>query len=218
MGVVKTQAVIGLGNPGIQYRHTRHNIGFRILEELMAQSSHEDLGPSKRNWFQRIFRRDSSVGRTQVGWESFSGGEVSRRLLGGRKILLFRPDRFMNRSGEAVASFLQETKLDLPETLVIVDDIDLPFGHLRLKASGGPGTHNGLRNICQVLGSDFPRLRFGIRGTGSWESLADYVLSDFSAEEEALLRLRFVEVRRIIALVLEEGLEAAMNIANRKMA
>lgn len=217
MGIFQTHAIIGLGNPGEKYRYTRHNVGFRILEELMAQSSHEDLGPSKRNWFQRIFRRDPSVGRTQVGWESFSGGEVSRRLMGGREILLFRPNRFMNRSGEAVASFLQETKLDLSEILIIVDDIDLPLGHLRLKASGGPGTHNGLRNVCKILGKNFPRLRFGIRGAGSWDRLADYVLSDFGEDEESFLSRRIQEACRILKVEIEEGLEAAMNIANRKM-
>jgi len=210
------QAVIGLGNPGEKYHRTRHNIGFRVLETLAGQSGRPFSSPYPPGWFSRVFRLRRKAAPSTSQWNPIGGGAGCRIEIGGRRIILFRPDQYMNRSGEAIETFLEETGSSLSRSLIVVDDIDLPLGRLRLKASGGPGSHNGLRNICKVLGSSFPRLRFGIRGEESWEDLADYVLSNFSPEEESRLEERIVEACRMIRLAITEGLEGAMNIANRK--
>ena len=211
MDTSRIQAVIGLGNPGEKYRSTRHNVGYRVVEALSLGCEPANSPPPRMSRLRRFFGRTSPEGlRLQPGM-------TCTRLIGGRKISLFLPDRFMNRSGESIAVFLKESGLSLHEILVVVDDIDLPLGRIRLKPSGGPGTHNGLRNICEVLGTNFPRLRLGIHGDQVREKLADYVLSNFSPEEEMLLEEIIARSREIITLAIRDGLSTAMNLANRKL-
>ncbi len=211
MDAPRIQAVIGLGNPGEKYRSTRHNVGYRVVEALSLGCEPTNSPPPRMSRLRRFF------GRTSPDGLQLQPGKACTRLIGGREISLFLPDRFMNRSGESIAVFLKESGLNPHEILVVVDDIDLPLGRIRLKPSGGPGTHNGLRNICEVLGTNFPRLRLGIHRDQVREKLADYVLSNFSPEEEMLLEEIIARSREIITLAIRDGLSTAMNLANRKV-
>ena len=136
----------------------------------------------------------------------------------GRFILISRPLTFMNRSGEAARWLLGEFGL-LPESmLVVVDDVDLPLGNLRLRRSGGPGTHNGLRDLCEEVGTDFPRLRVGVRGDDMTVDLADYVLSSFTGEEADSARAAEGRAADAVEAVFRNGFERAMNTYNRSPA
>jgi len=150
-------AVVGLGNPGAEYALTRHNVGFVVVDEMA------------RRW--RL-----------TGWRSRYRAKLVRRS-GGRPTLLVKPQTFMNLSGDALALFLAGEELAPGQCLVVVDDVDMPLGQLRLRERGGPGTHNGLRAIVDAIGEGFPRLRLGICGEHPWDDLAEYVLAPFETEE-----------------------------------
>lgn len=153
-------AIAGLGNPGAQYRRTRHNIGFRIVSHLA-----DKLGVS--------FREKTLAETAEAAWQ-------------GERLLLIKPATFMNRSGQAIRYWLQKTGIPLTRCLVVVDDLHLPFAALRLRAAGGAGGHNGLRSIAAELGSSsYPRLRVGIGDHFAFGTQADFVLSSFLPEEEA---------------------------------
>ena len=184
---------MGLGNPGPKYAQTRHNIGFKVVEYFA-------VGCSSGRWIER---------------ELYS--EFPARV-GKNDIVLVRPSAFMNRSGEAVMNLLRHYQAEPPEMLVVVDDIDLPLGRIRLRPRGGPGTHNGLRDICSSLGDGFPRLRLGIRGEKPWSDLAQFVLSPFSSTEEAIVGEVVSRASAIVGDVLGEGVQSAMNEANRSAA
>jgi len=147
--------VAGLGNPGPAYERTRHNVGFRVL--------------------------DAVAGRLGVtSWRNKHGAALAH--VAQRDVVLVKPMTYMNESGEPLASVAGWYKVTPADTLVISDDLDLPFGRLRMRASGGSGGHNGLRSIIARFGENFPRLRIGI-GRGASDTI-DYVLSTFSADEE----------------------------------
>jgi PTH1 family peptidyl-tRNA hydrolase len=150
-------AVVGLGNPGAEYALTRHNVGFLVVDEMA------------RRW--RL-----------ASWRSRYHAKVARRS-GGRPTLLVKPQTFMNLSGDSLALFTAGEELAPGQCLVVVDDVDMPLGQLRLREQGGPGTHNGLRSIVDAIGESFPRLRLGIRGEHPWDDLAEYVLAEFGPEE-----------------------------------
>lgn len=151
-------AVVGLGNPGAEYALTRHNVGFLVVEEMA------------RRW--RV-----------TNWRSRYRSRVARRA-GGRPTFLVKPQTFMNMSGDALALLTGGEELAPGQCLVVVDDVDMPLGQLRLRERGGPGTHNGLRSIVDAIGENFPRLRLGICGEHPWDDLAGYVLAPFEAEEK----------------------------------
>ena len=151
--------VVGLGNPGDEYAQTRHNVGFRVVDQLALK-------------------------RGAARWAHFPLCDVTSAWSIPR-LVLAKPTTFMNRSGEAVEWLLAHLELDLDQMLVVVDDVDLLLGTLRIRSAGGPGTHNGLRDVCDRLGDGFPRLRLGVRGDDGWDDLASYVLSPF-AENEGL--------------------------------
>ena len=180
--------LVGLGNPGPSYAATRHNSGFMVLDLLAREHRLE-------------FSRRSALCLLESG------------RIAGRVVLLAKPQTFMNRSGEAVAA-LHGTYGFAPEDLLIVlDDLDLPFGQLRLRPAGGPGTHNGMRSIVETLGrQDFPRLRFGI-GPGQGEA-ADFVLTPFSPEEADLLPELLDRAARGVERFLAEGTDRAMGWIN----
>jgi PTH1 family peptidyl-tRNA hydrolase len=183
--------IVGLGNPGEEYRLTRHNIGFRCLDAIAAR-----YGMSFSD------RRAKSL--------------VAQGNIAGERVVLAKPQTFMNLSGEAVVGLRQWYKIDPEhELLVVYDDLDLPFGTLRLRARGSAGTHNGMRSIVQLLGSQvFPRLRVGIdRVPPRWDA-ARYVLSRFSADEEAQIEGLTAQVDDAVGLIVREGLVAAMNRVN----
>ena len=184
--------VLGLGNPGIDYRDTRHNIGFRVVEEM-----------ARRHGVTEWARRPSCDLAV---------------ITVGRFVLLSRPMTFMNRSGEAARWLLGEFGLTPESMLVVVDDVDLPLANLRLRRSGGAGTHNGLRSLCGEVGTGFPRLRVGVRGDDMTGDLAEYVTSPFTVGESDAADAAVMRAADAVESALSGGFEAAMNVYNRPLA
>ena len=190
--------VVGLGNPGPRYAKTRHNAGFRVAECFAAR--HAIALDSER--FGGLFGR---------GRVALPGGEPV-------DVGVLEPQEFMNRSGDAVAHALSMLPVEDPsrDLLVIVDDVDLPFGRLRLRAGGGAAGHKGLAHLIERLGrSDLPRLRFGIGRPLTPIDVVDWVLQRFAPEEEQVLPALVAHAADAIDAWLSEGLEAAMNRYNR---
>ena len=190
--------IVGLGNPGRGYVHNRHNIGFMCLNHFARTQG---------------IRFDKKQGKARIGT-----GEVT-----GVKVVLARPQTFMNASGEAVSQLVRKFKISLDDLLVIHDDLDLPLGKLRLRQGGGSGGHKGIESIISCLGSqDFIRLRVGIgrpMATGGGNEISDadiidYVLSDFSAQERRIVTKVIPRVSEAIYCLLTEGLTAVMNKYN----
>ncbi|MCX5966389.1 MAG: aminoacyl-tRNA hydrolase [Cyanobacteria bacterium] len=190
------QLLVGLGNPGDRYADTRHNVGFMVLERLAAAAAVP-------------FRAQA---RLQGKLAEIGNGEQRLRLL--------MPQTFMNESGRAIRAALDWYRLNPGQLLVLVDDMDLPLGRLRLRASGSAGGHNGLRSTIQHLGSqDFPRLRIGIGAPADnpqerRERTVSHVLGRFSAAERPLLEAVLTEVIAGIELIRCSGLERAGNRLN----
>ena len=182
--------IAGLGNPGREYQKNRHNVGFMFLNGFA-----EHLG--------------ISFGRVEMK------ALVARVKYDGCPIVLVKPQTYMNLSGQAVGSLVRYYKIPLANLLVVYDDVDLPFGTLRLRPGGGSGGHNGMRSIIQNLGSQvYPRLRIGVsRPPGRMEA-ADYVLQDFSAAEAEALPVLFGRANEAVLLLIQKGLDAAMNFLN----
>lgn len=150
--------IAGLGNIGTEYEHTRHNIGFEILDFLAGESS--------------------------IFFASGRYGDVAEFKFRGRQLILLKPSTFMNLSGKAVDYWLRHEKIPLERLLVITDDLSLPFGKIRIRAKGSDGGHNGLKNINEVLGStEYTRLRFGIGDNFPKGNQVNYVLSKWSDDE-----------------------------------
>jgi PTH1 family peptidyl-tRNA hydrolase len=181
---------VGLGNPGAQYERTRHNVGWMVLDA-----------------FAKKFRID--VTRHEKNALTGTG-----RVAGGN-VMLAKPLTYMNLSGDAVR-LLTNAYLESPADLVVIyDDIDLPLGRLRIRENGSAGTHNGMRSIVETLGSEkFPRLRIGI-GAAEGERLRDYVLDEFSAEEQPVVDDAIARAVDALVLVARGDLRRAMNQFNR---
>jgi peptidyl-tRNA hydrolase, PTH1 family len=192
----KPKLVVGLGNPGRDYAGTRHNIGFAVLDRLAGK-------------FDCSFRKK---------WR-FSA-EIAEAAAGDAgKVVLAKPQTYMNRSGSAVNALLKWSKIEPPQLLVVVDDADLPLGQIRLRASGGSGGHNGLRSIIEALGGneEFARLRVGIgRSAPVGADITGHVLGKFAAQERALAEQAAASAVEAIECCLREGLTEAMNQFNRK--
>ena len=184
--------VVGLGNPGENYRATRHNVGFRVVEAL-------------------VLKRDVQVReKDELIFGSYK--------LDGREIFLLFPQTFMNESGRAVAPFLKYRQIPVQHLLVVSDDLDLPAGKIRLRTSGGSGGHHGLDSIITHLqSSDFPRLRLGIGKPPSAEEGARHVLATFTAEEKSKIDQVIERARDGIETFLLKGPEKAMNELNKDM-
>jgi PTH1 family peptidyl-tRNA hydrolase len=184
--------VVGLGNPGARYRRTRHNVGYLVVDELAARAG---------------------VGKGREEWDAW----VAQASLAGTDVVLAKPLGFMNRSGVAVerlAARLQLTPVDL---LVVLDDLALELGSLRIRERGSHGGHNGLRSLIEVLGTDdFARVRVGIRKGDAPDDLADYVLSDFPQEDVLVVQESVGRAAEAVECMIREGAPAAMNRYNRK--
>lgn len=183
--------IAGLGNPGKRFERTRHNVGFMVVDELAKRLQ----GDGKlRRFDAEIAERSTSVGR----------------------LILLKPQTFMNSSGNAIAPAMRWYKVPRDHALVIYDDLDLPFGRIRLRPNGSSGGHNGVESIINSLGTEaFPRLRLGIGRTGKAGTIG-YVLSRFSREEERQLK-DYVSRAADAALLWHcEGIDVAMNEFNRK--
>ena len=188
--------IVGLGNPGKTYAHNRHNVGFRCLNHFARLHS---------------IRFDHRQCRARVGIAKVRGG----------KLLLAKPGTFMNLSGNSVACLVHKHDIPLSDLLVIYDDLDLPLGRIRLRQSGGSGGHKGMNSIISALGSeDFPRIRVGIGRPQAEEqsinedAIVNYVLSDFSPQEEAIIKPIIVKMAEAVDYFLTQGIEAAMSKFN----
>jgi PTH1 family peptidyl-tRNA hydrolase len=182
--------VVGLGNPGPKYAGTRHNAGFLVVD-LLA----ERIGA----------RFKAHKGRADV---------VEGRL-GGRPVVLVKPKAYMNESGGPVVSIARFYKVPVERITVVHDELDLPYGSLRLKRGGGDGGHNGLRSTTSALGSkDYARVRFGIGRPPGRQDPADYVLREFSPAERKDLAFHVDRAADAVELLLDQGLEAAQNQYN----
>lgn len=184
--------IVGLGNPGPKYAATRHNVGFLVVDRFAGSGAH---------------------------WVRAHQGFCTTIEVDGRRVRLLKPETFMNRSGESVAAASAFFKVPTKDVLVVHDELDLPFGQIRLKQGGGHAGHNGLKSVDSALGSsDFCRLRVGIGRPGAEFSgaAADYVLSGFAAEELKLLPDVLDEGSQALGLAIRLGLAAAMNQVNRR--
>lgn len=185
--------IVGLGNPGAEYEHHRHNIGFRVVEAFAARHRLEFDGHEK----------DALTARGRVA---------------GQSVMLAKPLTYMNRSGKAVAGLTRAYLDSSSDLLVVYDEVDLPLGKLRIRERGSGGTHNGMASILEFLGADaFPRLRFGIRGETYSRSidLARYVLSDFEPSEQPLVDSGIERSRDALLMFVRGDLRRAMNTFNR---
>jgi len=183
--------IAGLGNIGSEYAHTRHNIGFDVLDAL--------------------------AGASNVSFEDGRYGFTCLYKNKGKSLILLKPSTYVNLSGKAVDYWLKKHKIPLENLLVVVDDLALPFGVLRLKPRGGDAGHNGLINITEVLGtSNFARLRFGIGADFPKGYQVDYVLGKFSTEEKTTLNERITIAGEIIRSFTASGVENTMSLFNNK--
>ena len=183
----KILLIVGLGNPGEKYAHTRHNAGFEVMERLEAY-----YGVKLRRKF-------------------LLQGQTAEITDGETKIVLCEPLTFMNRSGECVKRLLNRFKVPQEQMLVIYDDIDLPPGKVRVRRKGGPGTHNGMRSIAEHLGTtDFPRIRVGTGDRPAGQDLADWVLSPFTKEETPLMEEAFQIAAERAMIWVREGIDQAL--------
>ncbi len=181
--------VVGLGNPGTKYQGTRHNVGFEVIDRLAQGGS--------RPSFSRKF--DGLVAETEIDY---------------RRVLLLKPETFMNLSGRSVAQALRFYKLRPSDLLVICDDLSLPLGKLRLRSGGSDGGQKGLRDITAHLGTEqFPRLRIGIGERGEIDA-ADFVLSRFRSVERAAIDDALILATQAVAVWVTQGTDAAMNRFN----
>jgi PTH1 family peptidyl-tRNA hydrolase len=190
-GVCPTHLIVGLGNPGPEYLHTRHNIGFLVIDFLAAS--------------QKITLK------TRKHQALYGLGTLE-----GLPVLLVKPMTYMNRSGEAVAALARQHHITPSNILVISDDIALELGKIRLRAKGSAGGHNGHRSIIQSLKTEqYPRLRIGI-GKPNGEEVADFVLSDFSYHEKTLVDQTIQLAADASRVFLKEGVDQAMNLINQR--
>lgn len=183
--------IVGLGNPGERYVRTRHNIGFRSVDTL-AERHGLTFRPQRAN------------------------SQLAEGNIHGQRVVLAKPQTYMNLSGQAVVALCNWYKIDpARELLVIYDDLDLPFAKLRIRERGSAGTHNGMRSIVAQLGTtEFPRLRVGIGQPPGKMAAADYVLGRFTPDEEAALPDLLGRIADAVEVILREGLTTAMNRYN----
>ncbi len=183
--------IVGLGNPGVEYAETRHNIGFKVLDTLAAVSN-------------AVF----APGRY---------GDTCTIRVRGHQVVLMKPQTFMNLSGKAVRYWMQQERVEIENVLVVVDDIALPFGKLRIRARGSDGGHNGLHDIIWTLEADnFPRMRFGIGGDFARGFQADYVLGTWTGDEKTALPALLENAAKAVQSFVSVGVERTMNVFNTK--
>ena len=182
--------VVGLGNPGPQYRDTPHNLGFRVAD-LLAGRWRVDA-----NW--------------RVNWESM----WVRSGPGPSAVLLLKPQTYMNLSGPAVRQAADYYQIEPPDVLVVVDDVALPLGRLRARRGGSAGGHNGLKSLIQHLGTDFPRLRIGVGRGESEKDLADYVTGRFPPGVKADVEAAVLRAADAAEMFVSDGIERVMNTFN----
>ena len=183
--------IVGLGNIGDEYRNTRHNIGFKILDAFAEASN--------------------------ISFSTERYGDIARVRVKNKQLILLKPSTYMNLSGNAVRYWKDKENIAVDHILVLADDIAIPFGAIRLKGRGSDAGHNGLKNIAQMLGTDaYPRLRFGIGNDFPRGCQVDYVLGNFTLDERQKLPIRIdvaIDAMKTFCLA---GLNNAMNTYNNK--
>ncbi len=191
IGRKKPFLIVGLGNPGREYRNNRHNIGFMVLDQLAG-------------------KMDTSFSKMKMN------ALMTAVRYKGHRIILLKPQTFMNLSGKAAASFIRFYKLPLENLLVVYDDVDLPFQTLRMRPNGGDAGQKGVRSIIKELGTkDFPRLRIGINRPPGRMSVSSYVLLNFSDQEVETLPFVLDQAADAILAFVELGLNQAMTTYNQ---
>lgn len=184
--------IVGLGNPGSKYAHTRHNVGFDVLEKLSR-------------------KLNVSISREK------DEALIGECFVGGQKVILALPQTYMNLSGEAVMRLVNYYKIDPEDLLVVYDDIDLAPGFIRIRKNGSAGTHNGMRSIIGLLGfENFPRLRVGVGQKREGYELADWVLGHYIGEEADVQDKAFELAADAIVDYIQNGIESAMCKYNTK--
>lgn len=182
--------VVGLGNPGKRYEKTRHNVGFDAIDSL-AEYFSISLDKVK---FKGVY------------------GEARYK---GEKIILLKPETYMNASGDSVQPFMDYFSIDIENLIVLVDDIDIQFGTVRVKKNGSAGTHNGLKSIIsRVADKNFPRVKIAVNQKPSYMDLADFVLSKFTVKERTIVDKEIEIARDAVIDIIDNGIDAAMNKTN----
>ncbi len=182
--------IAGLGNPGSQYSLTRHNVGFMATDILNAEL------------------------KSSLPKEKFDG-LIYNTKIDGKKVIIVKPQTYMNDSGRCLMQVMQFYKINPENIIVIYDDIDLPEGKVRIRAKGGPGTHNGMRSIVPHLGESFPRIRVGIGQPPHKDmELADYVLGKFSKESQKIMEDALVIAAKAAVEFVKNGIDKAMQKYN----
>lgn len=181
--------IVGLGNIGPEYKHTRHNIGFMAVDEVANKQG--------------------------VAFSTDKLGAIATYKFKGRSVTLLKPSTYMNLSGKAVRYWMNQLKINQENVMVITDDISLPYRKLRLRPKGSAGGHNGLKNIQELLGSDvYPRLKVGVGSEFSKGKQVDYVLGDFSSDEKIELPLLLDDINAFVESFCTIGIEKTMNFHN----
>lgn len=183
--------IAGLGNPGKEYENTKHNVGFLTID-ILAE------------------KYDIKVNKIKFK------GLIGEGMIGTEKVILVKPQTYMNLSGQCIREIVAFYKLDMEDLVVIYDDIDLPMGNLRIRKKGSAGTHNGMRSIIYDLQDDgFPRVRVGIGGERKGD-LANYVISGFSGDDRKLIEEAIVKAADAVTCLVEDGIDRAMVDYNTK--
>ena len=185
--------IVGLGNPKKEYDNTRHNIGFDVIDALAE---------------------NNRIGMTEKKHKAIIG----KGIVGGQKVILVKPQTYMNLSGESVRELIDYYKVDETEELIVIsDDISLDVGQLRIRKKGSAGGHNGLKNIILHLGHDtFQRIKMGVGEKPKHFDLADYVLGHFSKEERIVMDDSIKDACKAIEMMINDDVDGAMNIYNKK--
>ncbi len=186
----KLTVIVGLGNPGNKYENTRHNVGFRVIDILSQKHG---------------IKVDRLRHKALIG-----DGSIKEE-----RVLLVKPQTFMNLSGECVRDIVEWYKLPAENIIVIYDDVDLPVGTVRIRPKGSSGTHNGMKSVIYQLQSDeFPRIRIGIGKAPEGWDLADYVLSRFGGNESEMIGKSIEKAADAVTAMITDGVAAAMNLYN----
>jgi PTH1 family peptidyl-tRNA hydrolase len=184
--------IVGLGNPGKRYANTRHNIGFRVIDELAKRHS------------------------VNIKKKLFGSAQEAHLNLYENRCLLIKPLSYMNLSGSCILRYIHKFKINVEDILIVCDDINLPLGGIRIRPEGSSGGHNGLESIIKILKAEaFSRLRIGIKGKQIYQDLAEYVLSDFKKDEIGRIEDAILSAADACECWLREGIDKAMNIYNK---
>jgi PTH1 family peptidyl-tRNA hydrolase len=185
--------IVGLGNPGPEYEWTPHNMGFLAIDGIAERAAIRITRPEAKSY-------------------------VGRGKLAGEEVILAKPQTMMNLSGVAVRMLLEKYECDPAEMIVLIDEVDLPWGMLRIRERGSGGTHNGLKSIVAALGSgEFIRIRIGTRPEKIWGDLSDYVLSKLSRADREIAGQMVTDTTDAVELIITEGVDKAMSKFNRRV-